>query len=158
MLGQPHPICKCLPLAIRRRLLMIFMITAQSFIGCGTVVSTRESNSRTETATFPIQARIDLGVIEQGEFQKFSQWIRNRSDQTIQIAKLETTCDCLEAHISVSQLEASEKALICLSYDATKEPDFVGALQVEIRLINNLGDCVGKIEVPLDVVPRRSAD
>ena len=93
-----------------------------------------------------------MGVIEQGDSSRISQWIRNQSDHEIQIAKIEKSCECLDVKIVSPQIKPGGRSLIHLSYDGAKEPEFVGGLQIEVTLFNDLGECVGKIEVPVEVV------
>ncbi len=136
--------------------LLLIINLAITLVGCGSGAPAKGSSQSSAKTNLPIEARIDLGVIEQGESARMSQWIRNQSDREIFIAKVEKSCECLDIKIASPELKPSGRSLIHLSYDGTKEPDFVGGLQIEVTLLNDQGNCVGKIEVPVEVVKPNS--
>lgn len=122
--------------------------------GCIPSTSTHSphaSSHHTKSSEMPIKGRIDLGVISPGATTRYSQWIFNQSDSEINVSTVETSCECLTAQISKSQLKIGDKLLIHLTYDGTKEPDFVGELQLEVTLKEGTGKIVGAIVIALEV-------
>jgi hypothetical protein len=107
--------------------------------------------------SLPIHATVDLGVIIQGESVQTNRWIRNQGDKPIRIAKIEKSCECVDLKIIQSEIQPGEKAFVQISYDGAKEPDFTGALQIEVTLLEDSGQSLGSIQVPVEVVSKTTA-
>lgn len=100
----------------------------------------------------PIEAKIDLGVIFSTESVVTNRWIRNQSDKPIHIAKVEKSCECIDLKLADFSLEPGKKVLAQVSYDGGKEPDFLGGLDIELTLLDEQGQKIGRINVPVEVV------
>ena len=109
-------------------------------------------HSAKASSVLPIQATVNLGVIFQGESSQIKQWLKNHSDKPIRIAQIFTSCECLEVHLSQLEIARGQKVLATFQYDGAKEPDFVGALQIEVTFADSDGNTVGRFNVPLEVV------
>ena len=110
------------------------------------------SSARPKTESSPIQATIDLGVIYQGESAGTNRWVQNQSDKSIRIEKIETSCECVSLKFSKDEISPGEKILAQVSYNGEKEPDFVGALQIQVTLLDDNRHNVGIIQVPVEVI------
>jgi hypothetical protein len=50
------------------------------------------------------------------------------------------------------QIPAGGRVLAEVLYDGSKEPDFVGSLQIEANLLDDKGQKVGVIQIPIEVI------
>lgn len=110
------------------------------------------SSAKPQTDASPIQATIDLGVIYQGEPAGTNRWIQNQSNKSIRIEKIETSCECVNLKFSKEEISPGEKVLAHVSYDGAKEPDFVGALQIQVTVLDDNRHNVGIIQVLVEVI------
>ncbi len=94
---------------------------------------------------------MDLGVVVQGQSAKLSSRIKNQSTNPVQVSKIESSCECLEVRFSRTRISPGESVLAHAHYDGVREPEFVGALQIEVQLIDDKGTKVGQIDVPIAV-------
>jgi len=132
-------------------------VTVSSLIGGSSNVNAvatppARSSSSAAQATLPLGAKIDLGVIVQGKSAELSCWIRNQGTGDLQLSKIESSCECLEIHLSKMHIAAGERILAHAHYDGAKESDFAGSLQIEVQLIDDKGTKVGQIDVPIEVI------
>lgn len=100
----------------------------------------------------PVQARIDLGVVVQGQSAKLNSWITNQSQEFVEVSNIPSSCECLAVELSKMRIGPGERTLAILNFDGAKEPDFVGSLQIEVELTNDKGIKVGQIDIPVDVI------
>lgn len=147
------------PVAARLRTELYAGLLLMLITGCpansGIARSPATSTTNRNTKPLPIQATIDLGVLYQGESAQSNRWITNQSDKPITIGKVQTSCECVNLQFDHQAIEAGEKALAHISYDGTKEPDFIGSLQVQITLTDSQDQTVGIVLVPVEVIPRK---
>lgn len=99
---------------------------------------------------------MDFGVIFQGESSKLNFWIKNQSNIPVEVSKITSSCDCLVVQLSKMHFGAGDRALVCLHYEARKEQDFVGSLDIEVELMGNNGTKVGQINVPIEIIRSES--
>jgi hypothetical protein len=88
----------------------------------------------------------------QGETAQIRQWVRNPSDQQIVIAKIEKSCECLDVRLKSMQIAPGDRVLADFVYDGAKEPDFLGSLLIDVKLLDEKGSSIGRIDVSIDVV------
>lgn len=113
--------------------------------------SEKADNTKKQSA-YPIQAQIDLGVLIQGESAVTHRWIKNSSEKPVTIAKVDKSCDCVDLVPAESEIAPNQRALAKITYDGAKEPDFVGSLQVELKLLESDGTQIGLVQIPIEVV------
>lgn len=141
-------------------LLSFLVLTA--IVGCiqnpsSTGISVNGSE-RKKQESLPIRATIDIGVVFQGEIVQTNWWIRNQSDNPISIAKIEKSCECVDLNFTKIGVLPGKKVLVQITYDAAKEPDFAGALQIEVVLSDESGNKIGLILVSVEVAPKVGAN
>lgn len=104
----------------------------------------------------PVQEKIDLGVVVQGETGQITKWVRNRSDKHIHVADMNKTCECIDVRMSRTQIAANGQVLVDFSYDGAKENDFSGSLVIEVQLSDRAGKALGTLEVSVEVVSKKA--
>ena len=94
---------------------------------------------------------IDLGVVEAGGRRHAVVWLRNSTNQPVFIRRLNTTCDCVQAHVVEDAIGAQSKSPVLINFDGSREPDFTGKLGVKISSLTDDGRevQVGRVEVEL---------
>lgn len=124
-------------------------------LGCNTrapLQQTEKADNSKKQPAYPIHAQIDLGVLIQGESAVTHQWIKNSSEKPVTIAKVEKSCDCVDLVPAEPEIAPNQRVLAKITYDGAKEPDFVGSLQVELKLLDSSGTQIGLIQIPIEVV------
>jgi hypothetical protein len=104
----------------------------------------------------PVSAPVNLGVIVQGESSQINQWVINHTEKPITVAKIYTSCGCMEAQLSELEIAPSQKVFATFKYDGIKEPDFAGSLEIEVTFAESSGRIVGRFGVVFEVVSRIS--
>jgi Protein of unknown function (DUF1573) len=131
-------------------------ITLSLVLACGYVAGNYadfrgRTNHKTSDSsvkpTFESQSRIDLGVVLRGSKAWYAFWLANKDPrQQLEISRVETTCDCLTVKLTNQVIEPKKRELVRVCLDTTKEPDFAGALDVEIRFYDHTNNlCEQKI-------------
>lgn len=138
---------------MRRLLFLFFFIASVSTLaGCPQSLGPKPAAPGLSKKQFPVQSEMDLGVVVQGTSTELRKWVSNASDSPMRIAEIKTSCECLQVRLSQKQIDPQGKFLIFLHYDGAKEPDFAGSLLIEVELLDDQGQQVGRIEVPIEVV------
>lgn len=124
-------------------------------IGCNNSRTPQQSEKADTTKkqpAYPIHTQVDLGVLIQGESAVTHRWIKNTSEKPVTIAKVDKSCDCVDLVPAESEIAPNQRVLAKITYDGAKEPDFVGSLQVELKLLDGDGTQVGLVQIPIEVV------
>ena len=124
-------------------------------MGCSRDISKPTVKPSGTSALLPIQDTVDLGILFQGESTVFDRWLKNTSGREVHVDKIEKSCECVDMKLSKSHLAPGERVLGVFTYDGNKELDFVGALAIEISLLDVEGNKAGRIEVPVEVVSKK---
>ena len=125
------------------------------FLGCNTHApsqQTEKADNPKKQPAYPIQAQIDLGVLIQGESAVTHRWIRNSGEKPVTISKVDKSCDCVDLVPAEPEIAPNQRVLAKITYDGAKEPDFVGSLQVELKLTDSSGTQIGLVQIPIEVV------
>jgi hypothetical protein len=72
----------------------------------------------------------------------------------VDVARIETSCDCLDIRLPRRVIGPSEKVLARASLDLTKEPDFLGGLAIEVKGVTSSGTVAFSLVVNVTVWPR----
>jgi Protein of unknown function (DUF1573) len=95
---------------------------------------------------------IDLGVVMRGSKAWHAFWLANQNPaQQLEISRVETTCDCLSVKLTSQVIEANKRGLVRVALDTTKEPDFTGHLDVEIRFYDPNNNLIDQKTVSVEV-------
>lgn len=99
---------------------------------------------------------IDLGVLYPGEVVEHRVWLENRSDEPIEISKVETSCECVTARVETTTLCPKGRALAVFRYDGSRESIFRGSLAVAVIVsATNAGRVVeSRLERKLESIGR----
>ncbi len=128
---------------------MVFMLTACSR---GVTPSSSPGVVANSPSSLPLRATVNLGVVVQRQSAELNSWITNKGKSSVRVYKSESSCECLEARLSQMRIAPGERALVHVRYDGAREPEFVGSLQIEVRLVDDTGSTVGQIDVPIEVI------
>ncbi|WP_029247333.1 DUF1573 domain-containing protein [Schlesneria paludicola] len=137
-------------------LLLLSLLTA----GCSqnqvsdTIAANHGASSRQTSDKSPLKLAVDLGVVFQGEETRYKHWIKNQSDRAVTVHKLNTSCECLTANLSHTQFAAHDRAMVSLTYDGNREPEFTGSLAVSVELHDSEGGRLGEITASIEVTKR----
>jgi hypothetical protein len=75
---------------------------------------------------------LDLGTVRPGETVWGTIVVRNRTDRTVEVARVHTSCECVGIDPDRFSLEAGERLPLMVRLDPDN-PDFAGRLNVDIR-------------------------
>jgi hypothetical protein len=78
-------------------------------------------------------AILDLGEVVAGGRKECEFCLTNPSDSPVEIAKIETSCDCLRIDVSSRIIPPAQTAVGCAVFNLRKEPHFTGKLGIEVR-------------------------
>jgi hypothetical protein len=90
---------------------------------------------------------IDLGELPQGGSGRGGFSLANRVDRTIEVARIETSCECLSVGPARSDVGPGESVWVEILMDLAKEPDFSGYLSIHVEGYDESGTCVFRTEV-----------
>ncbi|MDB5342744.1 MAG: hypothetical protein JWP89_1121 [Schlesneria sp.] len=145
-------------IAIGFRLIFILTATAGCMDQVDPTAKLETGHQERRQSTLPLQATIDLGVIVQGKSVETNRWIRFQSDKPIRITKIEKSCECIDVKFPQMKILPGEKILAHISYDGAKEPEFVGSLEIEVKLFDEKNDQIGLLKLPVEIISQTSVE
>jgi len=101
-----------------------------------------------------LPAQIDLGTVNQGSRQYVSFEVHNPHDRPVTISRMEVSCKCLTPKLSQWKIAPSENLTAYFYLDLSKEPDFRGALLMDIRAFTDDNQLAFLASVELKVVDK----
>ncbi len=121
--------------------LVVGLLFSTTITGCGRRFGwADETHDASGTAPakseFPLSLSatdIDFGIVPQGGQKSYFLEVRNDSDTVVELATIETSCDCLGLSVTRRSIEIGEAVLACVVLDLASEPDFIGPLAIELR-------------------------
>lgn len=84
-------------------------------------------------------AAIDFGTMPQGERGEMTFLLTNPSQESVEIAKTESTCDCFHVDLALPAAAGGETIPVVARMELDKEPHFTGQLQIDIRGVTPSG-------------------
>jgi uncharacterized protein DUF1573 len=132
------------------------VVIALPFLGCqrtdGHVTVNRAAADRAPLGLLRCSPEIvDLGDVQQGDRKEAAVTLINPGDAEVEIAKIESSCDCLALQISTQRLRPGRTVPCQLLLDMAKEPHFKGNLGIEIKGLTRSGALAFAIECRVHV-------
>ncbi len=137
-------------------------------LGCGSLSGSASEARPTEyrspktdhpiTLLTPSSKTIDLGFVPQAGQEQETFSLSNTGTKPVDIAKIETSCDCLELRFPRRTIGPSEKILVRAKLDLTKEPQFLGGLGIVLKGQTCAGETVFFALVTVPVCPPNEFD
>lgn len=102
---------------------------------------------------------IDLGVVYPGEVREHRVWLENRSDEAIEITKIETSCECVAAGVETEVIDPKGRTLLICRYESEADSDFRGGIapNVQVNFVCGAARSYKRIECQLDLASRLCA-
>ncbi len=126
--------------------------------GCSQPSETANVAEKTKSILAPEEAEVDLGVLYSGGSARMILKIKNTSDRSCDVAKLESSCECTSLKLQTMKVGPSEETYLLISTDMTKEPDFLGDLRIEAKGSAPSGAEVMLFHIRLSVIAREKVD
>jgi hypothetical protein len=101
----------------------------------------------------PSRTTLDFGIVPQASLQRLYFELLNRSDNAVELDRMDASCDCLEVHIAKVRIEPGEKVLACAQLNLQLASDFVGGLRIEVMGFSRDADAVFAMTTDADVRP-----
>lgn len=105
---------------------------------------------------------VRLGILDAGQSAEAVITIRNPTAQSVSIDRVETSCPCIETGPARLEIAPGEIRELTLKFDASTEPEFGGALSVEVAGYGESGRLVLRarvlVEVRADVAKASQSD
>jgi len=102
--------------------------------GASSSSSAAESGTeRGETPLVPSCVNLDFGIVSQGSRARRFFELRNTSGRSIELYRIETSCECLELHVDHGGILAGKTVMAAASLDLTHAADFTGQLAIEVK-------------------------
>jgi hypothetical protein len=106
------------------------------------------------TLLTPSVPTVDLGIVPQGGHETETFSLTNAGSTPVEVARVETSCDCLAIRLARRVIGPSEKVLAQAALDLSKEPDFRGSLAIEVTGLTSSGTVAFSLVVNVTVRPR----
>lgn len=84
-------------------------------------------------------SRIDMGEVAPAGRKQATFTLTNAGTRTIELARIETSCDCLSVEMP-SRVAPAEQIVCRAKLDLREEPDFTGDMAIEIRGRTSAGE------------------
>jgi hypothetical protein len=95
---------------------------------------------------------LDFGTMPQGEHGEIVFWLLNPNPETVEIAYIDSSCDCFRIDLDKQIVAGGEKIRAVAHLELEKEPRFSGELQPEARGRTPAGDIAFSIQARVGVV------
>jgi hypothetical protein len=89
-----------------------------------------------------------------GEKKTLQITLVNNSSDTVEIEHIESSCDCFRVDLGRNVISPGEEINATLTLDLVREPDFVGAMRLEVTGFTKTGATAFVIHVDTNVVAR----
>jgi hypothetical protein len=76
---------------------------------------------------------VDLGTLRPGESAEATITLRNPTDETVVVERVETSCPCILATVPRLRLEPGGSVPLKLRFDPSKNLDFRGSLRINVQ-------------------------
>jgi hypothetical protein len=95
---------------------------------------------------------IDFGTMPQSERREIIFWLTNPSPESVEIADIESSCDCFQVDLERRTVVAGAKIKAVARLELDKEPHFTGELQPEVRATTPSGNIAFLLRASVRVV------
>ncbi|MHB1425235.1 MAG: DUF1573 domain-containing protein [Gemmataceae bacterium] len=82
----------------------------------------------------PTESPLNLGEVPAGGRKKCDFWLTNQTDSPVEVAEIETSCDCLTIDMPNRTFMPAKKVEGHALLDLRKEPQFAGKLAIEAAI------------------------
>ena len=103
----------------------------------------------------PSSQTIDLGIVPQAGREQETFSLTNPTAEPVQIARIESSCDCLEIRLLATEVPPAGKVLAQARLDLSKEPEFIGSLAIQVNGLTGSGVVAFSIVINVSVRPRK---
>jgi len=110
-----------------------------------------EKDSR-GTAANEIRINVDFGVLRQGESAEHRCWLRNQTQNPIEVSRFKSSCECVSVSSEADSIAPGERALLTVSFDGTHDAEFTGSLGVTVVVEGSHGESIGHITADVEVI------
>ncbi len=120
-----------------------------------TATNHRSAKSGQSPATLLVTSAksVELGIVPQAGREQETFSISNAGSNVVEIAKVETSCDCLDVELSRRIAKPGEKLLGVVKLDLAKEPGFTGNLAIEVKGLAKTGELAFSVSVLVTIRP-----
>jgi hypothetical protein len=81
----------------------------------------------------PSVQKIDLGLVQQRTQKNLTFTLTNSGPTEINVSTIRTSCDCLSVEVGARSIQSGDTIEVTLFLDLGKEPNFAGALAIEVE-------------------------
>lgn len=126
-------------------------------VGCDGEGAARQVAQRSDNAGQPSlplitsKSRLNLGEVRAGGQKQSDFWLTNRTASPVEVAEIETSCDCLTIDLPRRIVSPTEKVAGHVLLDLWREPRFTGQLGIEVRGKEKSGKLVFSLMVKVNV-------
>jgi hypothetical protein len=97
-------------------------------------------------------AIIELGEVPAGGSKEAAFTITNPGASPLTVARVESSCPCLKIELPDGPIAPGGTALGCARLDMRAEPDFTGAIGIEIKGMSRTGTVLFAVMVNVEVM------
>lgn len=131
--------------------------------GAASVSVSHDANSAgalgsSTTVLVPSRRSLDFGIVPQGGEHREYFELRNPTDSTVEVSRIDLSCDCLAITLVHRRVPQGGKVMACADLDLRGAPHFLGGLEIDAKGLTALDQTAFVLTIRVDVRPSSAFD